>query len=225
MRAEQNTNLKDRYKSRVDRNSLPSFSALLRRRLRFRGGLLSRPDLRFHHPVVQFILRILPNASQFSLPLPYFLRKQFLAFEDSVDTDEKMERLQRAGKIELLAVLVDQDVESVTCIGLRDLGLMRLEFKQQMVTHILGLVRRWIVGFHRFGRFPCHNNFSFRSSSNYSKYREVHDTRRCKELDTKDTVHLALVQCLAQAFCRPLIFNIYKRKVEPQKVVIFDRKG
>jgi hypothetical protein len=38
-------------------------------------------------------------------------RKQFLTLEYSVDTYEKMECLQRASKIKLLAVLVDQDIE------------------------------------------------------------------------------------------------------------------
>jgi hypothetical protein len=50
------------------------------------------------------------------------LRKQFPAFEDSVNASEGMECLQWAGKIELLAVLVNQDIE----ITLRNLGKLTI---------------------------------------------------------------------------------------------------
>ena len=87
----------------------------------FELGFLGRPDFRFHYPVVQFILRIPPDAFQFARPLANLLAQQFLSFKYSMDTCVKVERLQRTNQIESLAVLVNQYVESVTTINFRDL--------------------------------------------------------------------------------------------------------
>jgi len=90
-------------------------------RLRFRVGIPGRPDFGFHHPLVEFILRIPPDACQFARPLANLLPQQFLSFKNSVDTCVKVKRLQKTGQIEFLAVLVNQYVESVTAISFRDL--------------------------------------------------------------------------------------------------------
>lgn len=79
--------------------------------------ILGRPHFRFHHPTQQFILRIRQNPKQIRRSLAKFLRQQFLPFEDSVNAYEKMVGLHRASKVELLAVLVNQDVTSVICIA------------------------------------------------------------------------------------------------------------
>ena len=88
---------------------------------------------------MQFILRILPNASQFGGFLPNLLCQQFLPLEYAVDTYEKMEGLQRASEVELLAVLVNQDVESVRQISLGKLDLIRHQSKQIDVESSLSL--------------------------------------------------------------------------------------
>jgi len=67
---------------------------------------------------VQFTLGIFPNAIQISRLLPDFFRQQFLTLKDPVDAYEKVEGLQWAGKIEFLAVLINQDIVPVTRVSL-----------------------------------------------------------------------------------------------------------